>query len=363
MTGGTDPRTCNGLTRVPPGANWSARLGNDGTGAQGERLTYSMTVSNLNAIFVYKYATVLEDAGHDPSEQPKLTVKVTNQAGAQIGGSCGIFDVYAGQPGQNFQNCGGVKWMNWSTAAIDLSAFIGQTIRIEFTTLDCDQGGHFGYAYIWATCMPLVQDAAYCAGQSALLQAPTGFQSYNWTTGQSTPSITVANPVAGSSYMVTLGSVGNQGSCAVDLTYNLAVTTPISNLSGNAACVNAPAQFTDLSTTNNDVISSWNWNFGDGATSTLQNPTHTYTSPGTFTVTLTSQTSNGCPATNTTQVSIDPAPGVNFSFNNECYYDPLTFINQTTGSVSSLLWNLGDGSSSTQSSLTHEYATAGQRLL
>ena len=151
MTGGTDPNSCGGLTCVPPGATSSARLGNSGVGAEGEQLTYSMAVSSLNAIFVYKYAAVLEDAGHPASDQPKLTVKVTNQSGAQIGGSCGEFDIYAGQSGQNFINCGGVKWLNWSTAAIDLSAFIGQTIKIEFTTIDCAQGGHFGYAYIWAT--------------------------------------------------------------------------------------------------------------------------------------------------------------------------------------------------------------------
>jgi gliding motility-associated-like protein len=360
MTGGTDPNTCGGLSRVPPGASWSARLGDDGSGAEGERLTYSMPVTSLNAIFVYKYSAVLEDAGHPASDQPKLTVKVKDQSGNQIGGSCGIFDVYAGQSGQNFNNCAGVKWMNWSTAAIDLTSFIGQTIRIEFTTKDCNQGAHFGYAYIWATCMPLVQDAAFCAGQSALLQAPTGFQTYSWTTGQSTSSITVNNPVANSSYLVTLGSVGNQGSCAVDLTYNLAVTTPVANLSGTSVCVNTPNQFTDLSSTNNDVISAWNWNFGDGGTSTLQNPSYTYSSPGTYTVTLTSQTSNGCTATNTTQINIYAAPGADFSFNNACFYDPLTFTDQTAGATSSLAWDMGDGTTFSQSTVSYEYASEGQ---
>lgn len=360
MTGGTDPNTCGGLSCVPPGATSSARLGNSSVGAEGERLTYSMLVSSLNAIFVYKYAAVLEDAGHPASDQPKLTVKVTNQSGNQIGGNCGVFDIYAGQPGQNFQNCSGIKWLNWSTAAIDLSAFIGQTIRIEFTTRDCDQGGHFGYAYIWATCMPLVQDAAFCAGQPALLQSPTGFQTYQWTTSQTTPSITVNSPAPGSSYMVTLGSVGNQGSCAVDLTYNLAVTTPTANLSGNSVCVNAADQFTDLSTTNNDVISAWNWNFGDGGSSTSQNPSHVYTTAGTYTVTLTSQTSNGCTSTNTTTVQIQPTPGANFNFTNSCFYTPLSFTNQTSGSTASIHWDFGDGSTATSNTPAHTYAAAGQ---
>jgi len=42
--------------------------------------------------------------------------------------------------------------------------------------------------------------------------------------------------------------------------------------------------FTDQSLGN---VTSWSWNFGDGSTSTMQNPSHTYTDPGTYTVSLT----------------------------------------------------------------------------
>ena len=41
--------------------------------------------------------------------------------------------------------------------------------------------------------------------------------------------------------------------------------------------------FTDLST---GPVTSWSWDFGDGGSSTLQNPSHTYTSAGTFFVSL-----------------------------------------------------------------------------
>ena len=44
--------------------------------------------------------------------------------------------------------------------------------------------------------------------------------------------------------------------------------------------------FTDASTAGNSAINNWNWDFGDGETSDQQNPTHTYTAPGTFTVSL-----------------------------------------------------------------------------
>src|SRR5690606_29164768 len=56
-------------------------------------------------------------------------------------------------------------------------------------------------------------------------------------------------------------------------------------------------QFTDTSTGD---ITAWSWNFGDGRTSTLRNPQHTYASPGTYTVTLT--VSNAYGADTTTRV-------------------------------------------------------------
>ena len=57
------------------------------------------------------------------------------------------------------------------------------------------------------------------------------------------------------------------------------------------ACVGTPVNFTDLST---GAVVSWTWNFGDGNTSTLENPSHTYSAAGTYNITLT--VSNGTTA-------------------------------------------------------------------
>jgi len=48
--------------------------------------------------------------------------------------------------------------------------------------------------------------------------------------------------------------------------------------------VGQPVSFVDAST---GVISSWQWDFGDGAVSAEQNPSYTYAAPGSYTVTLT----------------------------------------------------------------------------
>ena len=64
------------------------------------------------------------------------------------------------------------------------------------------------------------------------------------------------------------------------------------------ACIESTIQFNDLSTiVDPDVINSWIWNFGDGGTSALENPTHDYAVTGTYTITLTVESENGCSST------------------------------------------------------------------
>src|SRR5205085_11960239 len=61
----------------------------------------------------------------------------------------------------------------------------------------------------------------------------------------------------------------------------------------NLLCDNGLINFLD-STTYNDPIVNYSWSFGDGGTSNLQNPSHTYTSPGNYIVQLAVQTQIGC---------------------------------------------------------------------
>ena len=136
MTGaGTDPFSCGGLPIVPPGSTSSARLGNSNTGAEGEQLKYTMTVTPQNALFIYKYAAVLEDPGHPPNAQPVFQMRLLDQNGTQIGGNCGQYTVYGGQPGQNFQTCGGVKWLPWTIVGVNLTAYT--VTHIVFTQAGC----------------------------------------------------------------------------------------------------------------------------------------------------------------------------------------------------------------------------------
>ena len=99
-------------------------------------------------------------------------------------------------------------------------------------------------------------------------------------------------------YIVTLvltNSFGCQDSSHVTL-FNNPIPTP--NYSVLVVCAVSPTCFTDLTTIDWGTIASWNWNFGDSAsssnTSNLQNPCHSYSSLGEFTISLEVKSDSGC---------------------------------------------------------------------
>lgn len=168
---------------------------------------------------------------------------------------------------------------------------------------------------------------------------------------------------------------------------------------------------TDLSETDDSPIISWTWEFGDGTTSSEQNPSHTYAEAGGYSIILTIETEDGCVSTFITYIVIgniddcncpdiyDPVcvitpEGFEFEFPNECYAlcagfdesqftacefggeecfagfvmsptdDPLTVtfedLSQTfEGTITNWEWNFGDGNTSNEQNPTHTYAAEG----
>ncbi len=88
-------------------------------------------------------------------------------------------------------------------------------------------------------------------------------------------------------------------------------------------------------------IVSYSWNFGDGTpVSTLPNPTHTFTTPGTFTVTLTVSTGPGCFSTKTRTVNVSGTqPNASFNITPPvvCPNTPVTF-NSTSTNTTNVIW-------------------------
>lgn len=113
-------------------------------------------------------------------------------------------------------------------------------------------------------------------------------------------------------------------------------------------CVNNEIVFTDQSKDNGNAITSWLWDFGDGQTSTEQNPKHRYTNAGLFKVILKVQNSTSCNAIEFKKdLMILSVPKADFSMSLPgCNNSGITFTDLSTqflGKIVKWNWDLGDG--------------------
>lgn len=112
-------------------------------------------------------------------------------------------------------------------------------------------------------------------------------------------------------------------------------------------CIDQPVQFRNASSGE----CKYQWDFGDGVKRTGEQPTHTYTESGTYTVELTVTSCQGCKATYTQEITILPSPTVSFAPNVYQGCAPLTvnFRNNSVGAHLSFEWDFGNGQTSTDS--------------
>ena len=195
--------------------------------------------------------------------------------------------------------------------------------------------------------------------------AGPGNLTYNWSFNGATPAAStdtspanISYPSAGS-YSATLAVTSSLG-CTGTLTQTVPVTAGTVAIKGPATgCLNTPVTFSNIST---PTPTSSSWDFGDGTPgSTQQNPSHTYTTAGTYTVTLNS-TSATCSSTATSTITIGTSfsPAFTATPTTGCQA-PLAvqFTDQTIPNLTTYAWKFGDGSTSTQPSPTHTYTASG----
>lgn len=194
---------------------------------------------------------------------------------------------------------------------------------------------------------------------------------WNWEFSDGTLS-SVQNPVvtfsAPGTYSVKLVVQNASGISQLErINYITVFPSPTADFSANItlSCVPATINFTDLSTSTAGAISSWAWDFGDGGTSSAQNPSHTYAIPGFYTVTLMVTSANGCKNTAVKASYIRVLSGIATDFTYSAFSSckapfTISFQNQSAGPGNiSYNWDFGNGQTSTAANPTAVYNSAG----
>jgi gliding motility-associated-like protein len=116
-------------------------------------------------------------------------------------------------------------------------------------------------------------------------------------------------------------------------------------------------QFTNSSS---GTITSYNWNFGNGNTSTIADPIDTFLTAGTYSITLIVASSAGCSDTIINAITVHPNPDASFTTNTTCAGRSASFTDNSTGTGPfSYSWDLGNGGLSTQQHPMNIYSSEG----
>lgn len=202
----------------------------------------------------------------------------------------------------------------------------------------------------------------YTTTFSAGINTLDNVTSYLWDFGDGTtsPAATPLHtyPVQGS-YTVSLTITTSTGCTETFSLPNAIVVGRVPTVdftaSPNPVCTFGTVQFTSIFNEGD----TWLWNFGDGTTSTLQNPTHQYTDTISYDITLT-VTNNGCPVTLTKTAFVKAKPPIaGFSYVNDCLNRKGFLFTDTSKGATGWLWSFGDGATSTAQNPTHTYAAFG----
>ncbi|MBI2220096.1 MAG: PKD domain-containing protein [Acidobacteria bacterium] len=132
------------------------------------------------------------------------------------------------------------------------------------------------------------------------------------------------------------------------------------------SCADLTCAFKDASTDADGGMTGLAWSFGDGSTSSAQNPQHVYAQGGTYSVTLTVTDTAGATASTSQVVTVTPPntpPAA--SFTASCRFQACTFSDTSTddAGVTGWQWTFGDGATAATKDASHTYAQAGEYLI
>lgn len=174
-----------------------------------------------------------------------------------------------------------------------------------------------------------------------------GTNTYKWSFGDAGTS-TTANPsrtyTASGAYSVKLVATNGNG-CRDSITKTVTVfAKPVANFTVSNACEGSNSFFNNTSSGG----ATYNWDLGDGTSSSFFNPAKIYSVAGSYGIILNVTSSQGCTDKITKSVTIFSLPVASFAVKDNCKGVPTSLTNTSTG-ASSYLWNFGDGSATSTS--------------
>ncbi|MEM6264182.1 MAG: PKD domain-containing protein, partial [Bacteroidota bacterium] len=236
------------------------------------------------------YSVQVTDVNGCVLNSPTMPIGFSQATVNILGGD--TIQVCQGTPSTLFAGIGysSYTWSNGeSTSAIQVSNAGTYSLIVQ------NSFGCFAYDTVYARVDPspsatisVVGNTGLCIGETVTLNAGTA-DSYLWSTGETSQSITVGN--AGN-YSVTVSNTFGCQDLATPVT--VTVTDPLNGFGISQAINYLPASTVNFSSSTNGTINTYAWDFGDGNTSTVASPAHSYTQPGFYDVELIVEDASGC---------------------------------------------------------------------
>jgi len=353
------------VSGVPPDPDWPDGTAftltiTDGSWTGSTTGTVSGSVTNVGLVTLYPPTLV---ASADASPTTIVAGETVSFDGSATGGATpyGWSWNFGGDgtstledPTHTFNTPGSYVCVLTVTDACSSTDTDSVTIQVN-PALGCDAGG----PYSGTICTTVSFSGTGTGGHPPY--------TYSWTFGDG-GSGSGPNPThqytADGSYTATLTVTDSYSDTATD-TAPVTISTPavVAEAGGPySGTICSPISFSG-SASGGCIPYSFDWDFGDGGTSTLQNPTHQYTSDGTYTATLTVTDDKGATDTDTASVSVSTSDLVATASgpSNGCTGDPVTFSGSASGGCSpySYSWDFGDSGSSTQQNPSHTFNSPG----
>jgi gliding motility-associated-like protein len=344
------------------GNGYSGYLWSNGTTAQTISVstagTYSVTVTDINGCS--------NSTSSSLSVNPLPTATVAGSTDICIGASTTLTFNFTGTAPFNYvytnggNNFTGTATGNTGSQTVSPTSTMTYTL-VSVTDANC-AGTISGNATVTVNPLPqplITGDLSICDGETTLLAATPGFPSYNWSNGAN-----AANQLTGTAGIYTVTVIDNNGCEGTSPAVNLVVNAvPVISFTNDTSltCAVPNINFTNLSTY--DSGSDISWNFGDGGTSNEASPSHIFTQPGTYNISLTITTPAGCTSTASSSVEITfyPLPDADFVTSPDVttvFNGKITFVDRSSYAVK-WHWQFGDGADSDLQNPVHYYNEVG----